>query len=341
MSKRLDDSASATTLGRLSRRALLRCAGGLGALAAMPSVSLADDQYPTRNVNLVVPFPPGGSPDILSRLLGRKLSERFDKPFIIENRGGAGGSIAAEYVARSSSDGYTLMMGHIGTLAVNVSIYPKLAYDPLRSFVPVSAVATVNNMLVVNPSLPVNSVAELIDYARKNPRKLNFSSGGNGSAAHIAITAFADAAKIVLVHVPYRGTAPSVIDLIAGQVQLTMTGTPAVIGQVHAGKLRALGVAGLKRLESEPNIPTIAETLPGFEANQWYGVVAPAGTPDPIVRRLNEGIRTAMAAPDVADVLWRDGAQVWVSSPEEFRAYIGKEITRWADLVQRANIHLD
>lgn len=326
--------------GGASRRAFLRVAGGLTALTAMPSKLLAD-QYPARNVTVVVPFPPGGTPDILARLLGRKLGERYGRTFVIENRGGAGGSIAAEAAARAPADGYTLMMGHIGTLAVNVSIYPKLAYDPRRSFVPVSSVAKVNNLLVVNPSLPINSVAELIDYARKNPKKLNYSSGGNGSAAHIAMAAFADTAKIEMTHVPYRGTAPSVTDLLAGQVQLTMTGTPAVIGHVHAGKLRALGLSGLKRLPSEPNIPTIAETLPGFEANQWYGVVAPAGTPDTIVRQLNEDIHSAMSAPDVVDLLARDGAEVWLGSPEEFRAYIVKEIDRWADLVHRANIRVD
>jgi len=323
-----------------SRRAFLRGAGGLAAVAATPSRLLAD-QYPSRNVTFVVPFPPGGTPDILARLLGRKLGEVYGRTFVIENRGGAGGSIAAEAVARAPADGYTLMMGHIGTLAVNVSIYPKLQYDPRRSFVPVSSVANVANLLVVNPSLPVNSVAELIEYARKNPKKLNYSSGGNGSAAHIAMAAFADAAKIELTHVPYRGTAPSVTDLLAGQVQLTMTGAPAVIGHVHAGKLRALGFAGLKRLPAEPNIPTIAETLPGFEANQWYGVVAPAGTPDAVVRQLNEDIRKAMSAPDVTDLLARDGAEVWVGPPEEFGAYIAKEIDRWADLVHRANIRID
>jgi len=287
---------------------------------------------------MVVPFPAGGTPDILARLLGQKLADFLGKPVVIENRGGAGGSIAAEAVARAPTDGYTLMMGHIGTLAVNVGIYPNLKYDPVRSFVPITMVARVNNLLVVNPALPIRSVQELIDYARKNPGKLNYASGGNGSAAHIAMVAFADAAKIELTHVPYRGTNPAVTDVIAGHVQLTLTGATALLENVRSGKLRALGIAGPKRLESEPQIPTIAETLPGFEASQWYGVVAPAGVPEPIVQRLNTEIHRAMASPDIVAALARDGAQVSVGSPDEFRDYIIKEIARWGDLIKRANI---
>ncbi len=185
----------------MKRRDFLRLAAGVAAAGAIPTSLFADD-YPSRPVTLVVPFPPGGSPDILSRLLGRKLSESLGKAFVIENRGGAGGSIAAEGVARAAADGYTLMMGHIGTLAVNVGIYPNLKYDPLNSFVPISMVASVNNLLVVHPSLPIKSVQDLIDYARKNPGKLNYASGGKGSAAHIAMAAFADASKIEMTHVP-------------------------------------------------------------------------------------------------------------------------------------------
>jgi tripartite-type tricarboxylate transporter receptor subunit TctC len=324
-----------------NRRTFLRDAVGFAAFGCMSfSVALAED-YPSRNITLVVPFPPGGSPDILARLLGSKLTEAFGKPIVIENRGGAGGSIAAEAVARAPADGYTLMMGHIGTLAVNVGIYPNLKYDPVRSFVPISMVAAVNNLLVVNPSLPINSVQDLIDYARKNPGKLNYASGGNGSAAHIAMAAFADAAKIDLVHVPYRGTNPAVTDVIAGHVQLTLTGATALLEHVRSGKLRALGVAGPKRLVSEPQIPTIAETLPGFEASQWYGVVAPTGMPEPIQQRLNAEIHRAMKSPDIVEALARDGADVWVSTQEEFHDYIVKEIARWGDLIRRANIQAE
>lgn len=324
----------------MKRRDFLRLAAGVAAAGAIPTSLFADD-YPSRPVTLVVPFPPGGSPDILSRLLGRKLSESLGKAFVIENRGGAGGSIAAEGVARAPADGYTLMMGHIGTLAVNVGIYPNLKYDPLNSFVPISMVASVNNLLVVHPSLPIKSVQDLIDYARKNPGKLNYASGGKGSAAHIAMAAFADASKIEMTHVPYRGTAPAVNDLIAGHVQLTLTGATALLEHVRDGKIRALGVAGPKRLASQPDIPAIAETLPGFEANQWYGVVAPAGVPAGIVTRLNAEIHTAMKSPEVLEVLKRDGADVWVTDSAEFKDHIGKEIARWGDLIRRANIQVN
>ena len=328
-------------VGCPDRRGLLRGALGLAAFAPFATSVAFAQEYPARNITLVVPFPPGGSPDILGRLLGRKLEEVLGKPIVIENRGGAGGTIAAEGVSRAPADGYTLLMGHLGTLAAAVSMYPYLKYDPVKSFIPVSMVARVNNVLVVNPSLPINSVQELIDYARKKPKELNYGSGGNGSAAHMAMEAFADAAKIELMHVPYRGTNPSVTDVIAGHVQLTLTGATALLEHVRAGKLRALGVAGPRRLASAPDIPTIAETLPGFEASQWYGVVAPAGTPAPVVEKLNAEIRRAMALPDVIAALERDGAQAWVNSPDEFRAFIVEETARWGELIRRANIRAE
>jgi len=336
----MDRSDTGMARQGVNRRVLLGMAAA-SAAAAVPSPRAFAQDYPARAVTLVVPFPPGGSPDILSRFLGKKLEEAFGKPFVVENRAGAGGSIAADYVARASADGYTLMMGHIGTLAVNVSMYPNLRYDPLKSFVPVSMVASVNNALVVNPSLPVKSVRELIDYAKAHPRQLSYASGGIGSAAHIAMAAFADAAGIEMLHVPYRGTNPAVNDLIAGHVQLTLTGATALLQHVRTGQLRALGVAGLKRLASEPDIPTIAETLPGFEANQWYGVVAPAGTPGPVVERLTAGIHKAMQAPEIVAALARDGATVWLISGDEFRDYIAKEIARWRPLIERAHIRLE
>ena len=322
-------------------RRLLTCLL-VAATAVFATPTAHAQNYPTRSVTLVVPFPPGGSTDILARLLGQHLSESFGQPVVIDNRPGAGGSIASEVVARSRPDGYTLMMGHIGTLAVNAGLYAKLPYDPVKSFAPISTVAIVSNVLVVHPAVPAKSVAELIDYARRNPGKLNFSSGGNGSAAHIAVAAFADAAGLSLVHVPYRGTAPSVTDLIAGNVQMTMTGAPAVLEHVRGGQLRALGVSTAARLASAPDIPTIAEAaLPGFEASQWYGMVAPAATPEAIIRRLNAEIRRAMTTPKIVAALERDGATPWVGSPEEFHAHIVAEIARWGALIRRANIGID
>ena len=323
------------------RRSVLRGVLGFAAFGGLTTSTAFAQEYPARNITLVVPFPPGGSPDILARLISHKLENVLKKPIVIENRGGAGGTIAAEGVSRAPADGYTLLMGHIGTLAVAVGIYPNLRYDPVKSFQPISMVARVNNVLVINPLLPIHSVQDLIDYARKNPKQLNYGSGGNGSAAHIAMEAFADAAKIELMHVPYRGTNPSVTDVIAGHVQLTLTGATAVLEHVRAGKLRGLGVAGPQRLASAPDIPTIAETLPGFEASQWYGVVAPAGTPEPVVQKLNTEIPRTLAMPDVVESLERDGAQAWATSPEEFSAFIVQEIARWSDLIRRANIRVE
>ncbi len=233
-------------------------------------------------------------------------------------------------------------MGHIGTLAVNPGIYPKLSDDPLRSFAPVSLIARVHNVLVVTPDLPVRSVAGLIALARARPGALNYATGGNGSAAHIATAAFADAAGLNLVHVPDRGTAPAVQDLLGGRIQIMLTGAPVVLPLAQARQLRALGVSGERRLAAAPEIPTIAEAaLPGFEASQWYGIVAPAGTPEPVVDRRNAAIRAAFADPAVAARLEQEGAEVWTSTPAEFRTLIETEIARWGALIRRAGIRAE
>ena len=302
----------------------------------------AAQAWPTRNLSLIVPFTPGGSTDILARLLGQKLQESLGRSVIVESRPGAGGSIGSDQVAKATPDGHTLLMGHIGTLAVNPGIYPKLPYDPVRSFAPVSLIARVHNVLVVTPDLPVRSVADLIALARAQPGTLNYATGGNGSAAHIATAAFADAAGLNLVHVPYRGTSPAVQDLLGGRIQIMLTGAPVVLPLAQAGQLRALGVSGERRLAAAPELPTIAEAaLPGFEASQWYGIVAPAGTPEPVVERLNAAIRAAFADPAVVTRLEQEGAEVWTSTPAEFRALIEAEIARWGALIRRAGIRAE
>ena len=302
----------------------------------------AAQAWPTRNLSLIVPFTPGGSTDILARLLGQKLQESLGRSVIVESRPGAGGSIGSDQVAKATPDGHTLLMGHIGTLAVNPGIYPKLPYDPVRSFAPVSLIARVHNVLVVTPDLPVRSVADLIALARARPGTLNYATGGNGSAAHIATAAFADAAGLNLVHVPYRGTSPAVQDLLGGRIQIMLTGAPVVLPLAQAGQLRALGVSGERRLAAAPELPTIAEAaLPGFEASQWYGIVAPAGTPEPVVERLNAAIRAAFADPAVVTRLEQEGAEVWTSTPAEFKALIEAEIARWGALIRRAGIRAE
>jgi tripartite-type tricarboxylate transporter receptor subunit TctC len=304
-------------------------------LLALMAAGAQAQGYPARPIRLIVPFPPGGSTDILGRALGQKLAEAWGQQVIVDNRPGAGGSIGAEAAARAAPDGYTLLMAHIGTLAVNPALYPKLGYDPAQDFAPVSMVAIVPNVLVVHPSVPAKTVTELIEYARRNPGKLNYSSGGNGSAAHLAMEYFKLQTKTDMVHVPYKGTGPALTDLIAGQVSLTMTGAPVVMPQVQAGKLRALGVSSPKRLDAFPDVPTIAESgVPGFDATQWYGVVAPAGTPREIVARLNAEINRVMQSKELKERLLAEGAIAAPDTPEAFAAFIGDEMRRWGAVVK-------
>ena len=279
----------------LRRRALL-----LAALAsAAAPAARAQSPKPLR---LIVPFTPGGSTDILARAVGARLGPALGQTVLIDNRPGAGGSLGAAEAARAEADGNTLLMGHIGTLAVNPALYPKLAYDPLKSFVPVAWVARVPNVLVVNAASPVRTLADLVTRARAQPGRLTYSSGGNGSAAHIAFEYLKLKAGFFMLHIPYRGTAPSVTDLLGGQVDATFTGAPTVLPHVRAGRLRALAVSSVQRLPSLPDVPTVAESgYPGFDADQWYGVVAPAGTPAAVVARLNAEINKALLTPAVTD----------------------------------------
>jgi tripartite-type tricarboxylate transporter receptor subunit TctC len=281
----------AVTALPLPRRVAL--AGLLGATLLAPGLGRAQDGsrggWPDRPVRIVVPFTPGGSSDIIARALAAELQDAFGQPFVVENRGGAGGTIGTELVAHAPPDGYTLLMGHIGTLAVNPSLYRNLSYDTVTSFAPVVLAAVVPNVMVVNPrKVEARSIAELIALAKRRPRALTYGSGGNGSAAHTAMAAFCLATGTEMEHVPYRGTAPMMNDLIGGNIDLTFTGGPPILPPVRAGMLRALGVSSDHRLAGAPDIPTVAEGgVPGFQANQWYGMVAPASTPRPIVERLN------------------------------------------------------
>jgi tripartite-type tricarboxylate transporter receptor subunit TctC len=317
------------------RRFLIRSGTAMAALAAGKVYA---QTWPSRSITFVVPFPPGGSNDVFARAIADKLAAALGVPVVIDNRGGAGGTIGSAAVARMPGDGYTLMTGHIGTLGVNPSLYPNLPYDTLTSFDYVAPLGLVPNILVVHPALPVKSVQELIDYAHANPGKLNYSTAGSGSAADIAMAAFNVAAKTQMVPVPYRGTAPALTDLLAGQVQLTMTGSTAVLQHVQAGTLRGIGVSTLKRLSVAPDIPAIAETLPGFEASQWYGIVAPAHTPKPILARYYEEIRKIMKMPDVQARLAAEGVDPWDITPEQFHDYVAKEIPRWKAVIEAAKI---
>jgi tripartite-type tricarboxylate transporter receptor subunit TctC len=324
---------------RIPRRAL----PALGALLAAPRVARAQGAWPDRPVRVIVPFTPGGSTDILARALSAELQESLGQPFVIENRAGAGGTVGSEVVARAAPDGHTLMMGHIGTLAVNPALYRNLSFDTVTSFQPVVLVAVVPNILVVNPrKVPVANVQEFIAVAKRQPRGLTYGSGGNGSAAHIAAVAFSVATGVEMEHVPYRGTGPMMTDLIGGTIDLTMTGGPPALPPVRAGQLRALGVSSLTRLSSEPNIPTIAEQgVPGFDATQWYGLVAPAGTPRPIVDRLNAESARILRGDRLRPRLEAEGADPAPGTPEAFRELIVAERARWGELIRSANVRPD
>jgi tripartite-type tricarboxylate transporter receptor subunit TctC len=295
--------------------------------------------YPSKPIRLVVPFTPGGSTDILARAIGQKLTEAWGQPVVIDNMPGAGGSIGADKVAKAPADGYTLLMGHIGTLAVNPSLYPKLPYNPVKDFAPVAWVARVPNVLVVNPSVKATSVKELVALAKARPGQLNYGSGGNGSAANLATEYFKMQTGISLLHIPYRGTAPAMTDLLGGQIQVLFTGAPAVLGQIKNGQLRALAVSSPQRLDALPDVPTVAEAgYKGFEADQWYGVVAPAGTPKDIVSKLNAQINQALGSSELKTRLNSEGAIATPTTPEAFGQHIVREIARWKPVIQSGRV---
>ena len=317
------------------------CLLALGA-AVIAAAARAQPRPSERPLRLVVPFTPGGSTDILARALAPKLALALGQNVIIDNKPGAGGSLGAGEVARAEPDGNTLLMGHIGTLAVNPAIYARLAYDPVKSFAPVAWVARVPNVLVVGANSPLKSFKELIERARAQPGRLSYSSGGNGSAAHITFEYLKLRTRTYLLHIPYRGTAPSVTDLLAGQVDATFTGSPAVLPLLRAGRLRALAVSSALRIAALPDVPTVAESgYPGFEADQWYGIVAPAGTPPARLAQLNAEINKALALPEVAQQLALEGALPMPGTPQAFADLIQRELPRWAAVVKAGNVKAD
>jgi tripartite-type tricarboxylate transporter receptor subunit TctC len=309
-------------------------------LAQTPATSATT--YPSKPIRLVVPFTPGGSTDILARAIGQELTKAWGQAVIVDNVPGAGGSVGADKVAKATPDGYTLLMGHIGTLAVNPSLYPALPYDPVKSFAPVAWVARVPNVLVVHPSVAAHSVKELVALAKARPGQLNYGSGGNGSAANLATEYFKLQTGTSLLHIPYRGTAPAVTDLMGGQIQLLFTGAPAVLGQIKNGQLRALAVSSPKRLPALPELPTVAEAgYKDFEADQWYGVVAPAGTPREIVNKLNMQINLSLASNELKTRLGNEGAIATPTTPEAFGQLIVREIARWKPVIQSGRVKAD
>jgi len=298
--------------------------------------------YPSRPIHFVVPYPAGGPLDTVARLLGRKVSERVQQPVVVENKPGAGGNIGADLVAKSPPDGYTILMGAVATHAINPTLYAHIPYDAARDFAPVTQVASTPNVLVVNPKLPVSSVGELIRYAKAHPGQLNYGSGSTGSAGHLAGELFDTMAGVKMVHVPYKGAAPAMQDLIAGQVQLMFDNFASSSGQIQAGRVRALAITTAKRSELAPELPTIAESgLPGFDISTWFGVFAPAGTPGAIVMRLHDEFANALHANDVREAMLRLGAEPVASTPAEFAAYIKAEAAKYARVIKASGARVD
>jgi tripartite-type tricarboxylate transporter receptor subunit TctC len=323
----------------LTRREIFHRASGAVAAASLSPATRADVAWPSQPIRIVIPFPPGGSSDILVRLVADRLTPVLKQPFIIDNRGGAGGTIGAEFVARAKPDGHTFLAAQVGTLAFAPWLYPDAQYDAVKSFKPVAHQSDVPNVLVVHPSLPVRTVAEFVAYAKANPGKLNYSSAGIGSAAHVSVAYFAYATGTDMVHIPYRGTGPGLVDLVAGRVQLTITGALAVMPYIKIGQLRALAMTSLKRAPFAPDLPTVAESgYPGFEAVQWNGIVAPAGTPDAIVDKFHDAVNALLATREFADKLNEQGAVPVIESAAQFGELIKNDLPKWGEVIRKANI---
>ena len=307
------------------------------ASSGLGPAAYAQNDYPNKPVTLLVPYPAGGANDAVARLVGLKMGEILKQPVIIDNRPGAGTTIGTAAAAKAAPDGYTLVLGGTGTLAINPTLYPNVGYDPRKDFAPVGLIGTSALVLVVHPSVPANNIKELIAYAKANPGKLTYASAGVGSGIHLAAEYFRFQAGIEMTHVPYKGSAPALTDLVGGHVSMYFSSLPPAISLVKEGKLRALAVTGPARSDIFPELPTIAEAaLPGFEAVLHYGIVAPAGTPKPIITRLNEALRNAVMSADFKQKLAADGTEPLASTPDEYAADIDKEETKWSAIVKKS-----
>jgi tripartite-type tricarboxylate transporter receptor subunit TctC len=292
--------------------------------------------YPDKPIRLVVPFPPGGPSDVLARVIGQKLNAALSQPVLVENKAGAGTNLAAEFVAKSAPDGYTLFLMMVGTQAINEALYTKLGYSTVRDFAPVTLVAASSLMLVAHPSVPVKNFRDLVALAKANPGKLNFGSSGTGTPLHLGGELLNNRAGIKLVHVPYKGAAPALNDVLGGQIELAMVGTPSALPYIKSGRLTAIGLTSLERAAIAPDVATIAESLPGYEVELVYAIVAPAGTPRNVITRLNTEITKALEEPETRQRLLGQGFEVRTSTPEQLADYIRSEITKWAPIVKES-----
>ncbi|WP_287803911.1 tripartite tricarboxylate transporter substrate binding protein [Diaphorobacter sp.] len=327
-----------------SRRIALLGACTLAAAGLLPAAAMAqpDANWPAKPIKWVVPFPPGGAMDVIARTLGEKAGRTLGQPFVIENRPGAGGNIGADAVAKSPADGYTIMITSIG-MATNKALYPRLSYDPVKDFAPISLLAIVPNVLVVNTAKTTDkSVADVIAHAKRDPGKLTYASAGNGTSIHLAGEVFASMAGLNLLHVPYKGSGPAVTDMLGGQVDLMFDSITSARPHIQAGKLRALGVTSAKRSATLPDVPTIAEAgVPGYEVSPWFAVFAPAGTPAAIVNKINAALIDAMKQPDTVAKFETIGAEPIGTTPQQLATHLDKELARWGALIKERNIRMD
>ena len=323
----------------LNRRSLLAAAGST---PLWPLAAHAQAAWPTQSIRFVVPFAPGGTSEIVARTVANELSKQLGQTVFVDNKGGGAGIPAMQEVAKSKPDGHTIILGHVGSLAVNPYIFPNQPYDVNKDFIPVTMLAKVPNLFVVHPDVPVKDFKEFVAYAKKNPGKLNYGSAGNASAGHLAMEYLKLVTGMFMVHIPYRGTGPQLTDLLAGRTQASSAGLPAMLPHIRAGKLRAIAVGTAQRLSQLPDVPTVAEMgYKDFETSQWYGILAPAGTPRDIVKRLQEESLKALKSNAVTERFTADGAGGGGGPPEEFAAYIGQQQKIWSDIVKRASIKPD
>lgn len=319
----------------MNKTALNKITGSLVLLALVSTVAPVHAQpYPTKPIRMVVPSAPGSGPDLIARVVAQKLTESLGKPVVADPRPGAGGSLGAEIVAKSPPDGYTLIMGSAGSHSVNSALYPKLPYDAVKDFAPISLVSTAPNILIVHPSLPVKSVKDLVALAKAKPGDLTFGSGGNGSTAHLSGELFRVLAKVNMVHVPFKGAPAAVIGVMTGEISLAILNLPPALPHVRSGKLKALGVSTATRSSAVPDIPTIAEAgLPGYDAGTWYGLLAPAGTPGDIIARLNAELVKGLRSAEMKKRIAAEGGDVIGGTPDEFTAVIKRDIEKWTRVV--------
>ncbi len=312
------------------------------ALVLWVSLSAFAQPFPSKPVRLIVPFPPGGAVDYYARAVQNRLQETLGQPILIENRSGAGGMVGADLVVKAAPDGYTLLVGNIASLAMNVGLYSKMTYDPRKDLTPIIRTVAVNYVMTVHPSVPARSVKELIDHAKANPGKLSYGSAGSGSAPHLATELLKQRAGIDMLHVPFKGGGPMVADLLGGQIHIVIADQANLMPHVKAGKLRALAVGTLERSASYPDIPTIAESgFPGFEARAWQGIAGPANLPADIVTQLNAAFAKAMAFPEVHQRLLDGGLDPITGTPEDFAAFIRSEIDKWAKVAKDVGARVD